>query len=74
MSEEQQGSNLVQAAAKAGVQCFLWSSLPSSAEISKGKFVTRLYEGKRHTIYHIAFTLSQVDWRHVKKCILLAHD
>ncbi|KAJ5985547.1 hypothetical protein N7522_012743 [Penicillium canescens] len=46
MSEEQQGNNLVQAAAKAGVQCFLWSSLPSSAEISKGKFVTRLYEGK----------------------------
>jgi hypothetical protein len=50
MSEEQQGNNLVQAAAKAGVQCFLWSSLPSSAEISKGKFVTRLYEGKMHTI------------------------
>ncbi|KAI5917618.1 hypothetical protein F4810DRAFT_726854 [Camillea tinctor] len=46
MSEEKQGHNIVQAASKAGVQCFLWSTLPSSREISGGKFVTRLYEGK----------------------------
>ncbi|KAH7412949.1 hypothetical protein BKA64DRAFT_616561 [Cadophora sp. MPI-SDFR-AT-0126] len=46
MSEEKQGKNIVDAAAKAGVQCFLWSTLPSSFEISGGQFVTRLYEGK----------------------------
>lgn len=45
MSEEIQGQNIVDAAAKAGVQCLLWSTLPSSHEISGGKFVTRLYEG-----------------------------
>jgi hypothetical protein len=45
MSEQQQGQNLVKAASAAGVQCFLWSSLPSSRVISNGKFVTRLYEG-----------------------------
>lgn len=45
MSEEKQGKNIVGAASAAGVQCFLWSTLPSSHEISNGKFVTRLYEG-----------------------------
>jgi hypothetical protein len=45
MSEEKQGQNIVEAAVKAGVQCFLWSTLPSSHDISDGKFVTRLYEG-----------------------------
>ncbi|KAL3471417.1 hypothetical protein BJX99DRAFT_263258 [Aspergillus californicus] len=45
-SEEEQGRNLVKSASQAGVQCFLWSTLPSSGEISGGKFVTRLYEGK----------------------------
>ncbi|PVH70622.1 NAD(P)-binding protein [Cadophora sp. DSE1049] len=46
MSEEKQGKNIVEAAAKAGVECFLWSTLPSSFEISGGEFMTRLYEGK----------------------------
>ncbi|KAH7341219.1 hypothetical protein BKA66DRAFT_555093 [Pyrenochaeta sp. MPI-SDFR-AT-0127] len=46
MSEEEQGQNIAKAAAEAGVQCFLWSTLPSSHEISGGRFVTRLYEGK----------------------------
>jgi len=41
-----QGKNLVKAASEAGVQCFIWSTLPSSKEISGGKFVSRIYEGK----------------------------
>jgi hypothetical protein len=45
MSEEKQGQHIVEAASKAGVKCFLWSTLPSSREISGGKFMTRLYEG-----------------------------
>ena len=45
MSEETQGQNIVEAAVKAKVECFLWSTLPSSHEISGGKFMTRLYEG-----------------------------
>ncbi|CAH0025361.1 unnamed protein product [Clonostachys rhizophaga] len=45
MSEEKQGQHIVEAASKAGVECFLWSTLPSSREISGGKFMTRLYEG-----------------------------
>ncbi|KAM0231633.1 hypothetical protein ACHAPO_008481, partial [Fusarium lateritium] len=47
MSEEKQGQHIVQASVEAGVECFLWSTLPSSREISGGKFVTRLYEGKQ---------------------------
>ncbi|KAK7222176.1 hypothetical protein V2G26_010179 [Clonostachys chloroleuca] len=47
MSEEKQGQHIVEAASKAGVECFLWSTLPSSREISGGKFMTRLYEGKQ---------------------------
>ncbi|KAF6517879.1 hypothetical protein HZS61_001957 [Fusarium oxysporum f. sp. conglutinans] len=46
MSEEKQGQHIVEASVAAGVECFLWSTLPSSREISGGKFVTRLYEGK----------------------------
>lgn len=46
MSEEKQGEHIVEAAVEAGVECFLWSTLPSSREISGGKFVTRLYEGE----------------------------
>ncbi|KAH8597489.1 hypothetical protein B0O99DRAFT_684808 [Bisporella sp. PMI_857] len=38
MSEEKQGENIVRAAVEAGVQCFLWSTLPSSHEISGGKY------------------------------------
>lgn len=49
MSEEKQGQHIVEAAMAAGVECFLWSTLPSSREISGGKFVTRLYEGKTLT-------------------------
>jgi hypothetical protein len=44
-SEEQQGKNLVNAALQAGIQCFLWSTLPSSAKLSDGQFVSRIYEG-----------------------------
>lgn len=46
MSEEKQGQNIVEAAVASGVKCFLWSTLPSSREISGGRFETRLYEGK----------------------------
>lgn len=44
-SEEQQGKNLVDAAMGAGVECFIWSTLPSSQQISGGKYVSRIYEG-----------------------------
>lgn len=44
-SEEQQGKNLVDAAIAAKVECFLWSTLPSSRQISGGRFVSRIYEG-----------------------------
>jgi hypothetical protein len=49
-SEEEQGRSLAKAAADAGIECFLWSTLPSSYEISGGRFQTRLYEGKLNTI------------------------
>ena len=45
-SEEQQGKNLVDAALENGVQCFVWSTLPSSRHISGGRFVSRIYEGR----------------------------
>ncbi|KIY02059.1 uncharacterized protein Z520_02197 [Fonsecaea multimorphosa CBS 102226] len=46
MSEEQQGRNLAKAAHDAGtVECFIWSTMPSSHALSGGKFFTRLYEG-----------------------------
>lgn len=44
-SEEVQGKNLVKACFDAGVQCFIWSSLPSSAQISGGRLVSKIYEG-----------------------------
>lgn len=44
-SEEVQGKNLVKASFDAGVQCFIWSSLPSSAQISGGRLVSKIYEG-----------------------------
>ncbi|KAL1885703.1 hypothetical protein Plec18167_001198 [Paecilomyces lecythidis] len=47
-SEEQQGKHLAKAALDAGVQCFVWSTLPSSAKLSEGKLVSRIYEGKYH--------------------------
>lgn len=46
-SEEQQGKNLVDAAAAAGtVECLLWSTLPSSRQISGGRLISKIYEGK----------------------------
>ncbi|KAJ6071577.1 hypothetical protein N7499_009591 [Penicillium canescens] len=53
LSEEQQGRNLAKAAAEAGVECFLWSTLPSSSEISGGQFITQLYEGKHNVDAYI---------------------
>ncbi|KAI0672631.1 NAD-P-binding protein [Trametes maxima] len=47
-SEERQGKNLVDAAIANGVQCFVWSTLPSSHKISSGRLVSRIYEGKYH--------------------------
>jgi hypothetical protein len=35
----------VKACFDAGVQCFIWSSLPSSAQISGGRLVSKIYEG-----------------------------
>jgi len=52
-SEEVQGRNLVKASFDAGVQCFIWSSLPSSAQISGGRFVSKIYEGKYHVDAYI---------------------
>ena len=45
-SEEVQGKNLVRACFDSGVQCFIWSSLPSSSQISGGCLVSKIYEGK----------------------------
>ncbi|KAI9065076.1 NAD-P-binding protein [Trametes sanguinea] len=47
-SEERQGKNLVDAAIANGVECFVWSTLPSSQKISGGSLVSKIYEGKHH--------------------------
>ncbi|RPD56438.1 NAD-P-binding protein [Lentinus tigrinus ALCF2SS1-7] len=47
-SEEQQGKNLVDAALDNGVECFVWSTLPSSEKLSGGRLISRVYEGKHH--------------------------
>ncbi|KAI8982946.1 NAD-P-binding protein [Trametes punicea] len=47
-SEERQGKNLVDAAIANGVECFIWSTLPSSHKLSGGRLVSRIYEGKYH--------------------------
>jgi nucleoside-diphosphate-sugar epimerase len=52
-SEEVQGRNLVKASFDAGVRCFIWSSLPSSNQISGGQFVSKIYEGKYHVDAYI---------------------
>ncbi|KAI3390467.1 hypothetical protein diail_9567, partial [Diaporthe ilicicola] len=53
-SEEQQGKNLVDAAIAAGtVECLIWSTLPSSKQISGGRFVSQIYEGKHHVDAYI---------------------
>ncbi|KIX09316.1 uncharacterized protein Z518_00395 [Rhinocladiella mackenziei CBS 650.93] len=46
MSEEQQGRHLAKAALDAGVQCYVWSTLPSSESVTGGKIISRIYEGK----------------------------
>lgn len=51
--EERQGKNLAKAACDANVQCYIWSTLPSSREISKGKIETRIYEGKHNVDSYI---------------------
>jgi hypothetical protein len=45
MSEERQGRNIAMAARDAGVQCFIWSTMPSSTKLSGGRLTTRVYEG-----------------------------
>ncbi|EXJ60370.1 hypothetical protein A1O7_04522 [Cladophialophora yegresii CBS 114405] len=45
-SEEQQGRNAALAAQRAGVSCFIWSTLPSSVAISGGQVKCEIYEGK----------------------------
>jgi NmrA-like family len=52
MSEEQQGRNMAMAARDAGAQCFIWSTMPSSIELSGGRLATRVYEGtlKMHNL------------------------
>ncbi|RDX49776.1 NAD(P)-binding protein [Lentinus brumalis] len=47
-SEEHQGKNLVDAALDNAVECFVWSTLPSSEKISGGRLISRVYEGKHH--------------------------
>lgn len=59
-SEEQQGKNLVDAAMAAGVECFIWSTLPSSRQISGGRFVSRIYEGM-YGIANLHELLEQLD-------------
>jgi hypothetical protein len=36
----------VLAAKEAGVECFIWSTLPSSLAISNGKYCSQIYENK----------------------------
>lgn len=45
-SEEQQGRNAALAAQQAGISCFIWSTLPSSLQISGGEVCCEIYEGK----------------------------
>ncbi|KAH9884115.1 NAD-P-binding protein [Cubamyces lactineus] len=47
-SEERQGKNLIDSAIANGVECLIWSTLPSSHKISGGRLVSRIYEGKHH--------------------------
>ena len=35
---------MARAALKAGVECFLWSTLPSSYELTKGEVQARIYD------------------------------
>jgi hypothetical protein len=42
--EEEQGRILARAALKAGVECFLWSTLPSAKAFSKGELDVSIYE------------------------------
>lgn len=42
--EEEQGKIMARAAKKAGVHCYLWSTLPSSLEFSNGEIDAFIYE------------------------------
>ena len=42
--EEEQGRVLARASLKAGVQCFLWSTLPSAKQMSNGELDVFIYE------------------------------
>ncbi|KAL2012623.1 hypothetical protein VTN00DRAFT_148 [Thermoascus crustaceus] len=53
VSEERQGKDLAKAALEENVQCFVWSSLPSSSKLSDGKLISRIYEGKHHVDNYI---------------------
>jgi hypothetical protein len=44
--EEEQGRTLARAALKAGVECFLWSTLPSAKAFSNGELNVSIYECK----------------------------
>ena len=64
-SEERQGKNLVDAALQNGVQCFVWSTLPSSNKISGGRFVSRIYEGSSTSCipcHHSVLTILQANF------------
>ena len=52
-SEEQQGKNLAKAAHDAGVQRYIWSTLPSSENLSDGKRISQIYEGKHRLLQGI---------------------
>lgn len=46
-SEEEQGKNAARAASRTpGLECFIWSTLPSSLAISAGEVCCEIYEGK----------------------------
>lgn len=49
--EIRQGKILVDAAKETGVKLFIWSSLPSVAETSEGKYVNAMHTENKHEIY-----------------------
>lgn len=42
--EEEHGRIMARAALKAGVECYVWSTLPSSQELTKGEVKARIYD------------------------------
>jgi hypothetical protein len=63
MSEEQQGRNIAKAIRDAGVQCFMWSTMHSSIELSEGRLASRVYEGtlQMQSYLESIFILIQVN-------------